>query len=55
MNPIASVRGLPSFSGTGVTDAGLKHLLALPRLEKLYLEGTQATDAAIDTSRPCPV
>jgi hypothetical protein len=35
------------FSGTAVTDAGLKELATFPGLRQLSLRGTRATDAGI--------
>ena len=37
------------LTDTGVTDAGLKHLVKLPELGNLRLDGTQVTDAGMET------
>lgn len=41
-----------SFHATEVTDAGLKHLEALPELQELWMdEASQVTDTALDQLR----
>jgi hypothetical protein len=39
----------PDLMDTGITDAGLKHLLRLPQLTELVLDRTAVTDAGVET------
>lgn len=48
---IESVTAIEISGSKGVTDAGLRHLARLPRLERLDLSGTSITDHGLETLR----
>ena len=50
MDTLVTLKNLESVNlfGTKVTDAGVKKLIALPKLKRLYLWQTAVTPAAMD-------
>ena len=50
LSPLPKLTGVyrVHLGGTGITDAGLKHLQGLDSIEYLHLERTKVTDAGLD-------